>query len=219
VYRRDFENGIALCNATTEPQNVFLDMFYRKIAGTQAPLVKIILDDTDPATAEFTKWGNWYSMAAGYDQWGSTYHYAVTTTEPWSASAIWRPNIPRAGDYDVYVWVAPHANWDGWVTYEVVHAGGVTPVAIDPRVSEPGWVKLGTYAFGAGRGNSVTLINQTTSTWVIADAVKFESVMRYNNGALVSLVTLEGQDGIVLLNGIDLPHKVYLPLVGKNSRQ
>jgi hypothetical protein len=33
----------------------------------------------------------------------------------------------------------------------------------------------------------------------VADAVKFESVQRYNDGKMVASVTLEGQDGIVLL--------------------
>jgi hypothetical protein len=218
VFRRDFENGIALCNATTEPQTISLGASYRKIAGMQAPLVRIILDDTDPSTDEFTKIGGWAGMAAGYDEWGDTYHYALTTTDPWFISkTIWRPDIPRAGEYTVYVWVAPHANCNDMVTYEVEHAGGMTPAVIDPRVGEPTWVELGTYPFHAGTGNSVTLLNLTHSTWVVADAVKFESLARYNDGTTVAAVTLAGQDGIVLLKHLDLPYKVYLPLVGKNG--
>jgi hypothetical protein len=222
VYRRDFNHGVALCNATTEPQTVPLGGPYRRIAGTQAPLVKIIIDDTHPSTPEFNKeWGGWAGVLAEYDEWGDSYHYSVTTTNPdgFIGKAIWRPDIPRAGSYDVYVWVAPHANCNDLVTYEVQHAGGTTPAVIDPRVSEPAWVKLGTYPFDVGAGNSVTLLNLTHSTWVVADAVKFESVRRYNDGASVDSVTLQGQDGIILLNALDLPHKVYLPFVGKENWQ
>jgi hypothetical protein len=45
----------------------------------------------------------------------------------------------------------------------------------------------------------VTLTNYSRSPWVVADAVKFESIRRYNDGSEVTSVTLEGQDGIVLL--------------------
>ena len=221
VFRRDFENGTVLCNATTEPQTVSLGAAYRKIAGTQAPLVRIILDDTDPPTDQFEKIGGWAGMAAGYDEWGDTYHYSLTTTDPdgFIGKTIWRPDIPRGGEYSVYVWVAPHANCNDMVTYHVEHAEGITPAVIDPRVGEPTWVKLGTYPFGAGTGNSVALLNLTHSTWVVADAVKFESVARYNDGTTVAAVTLAGQDGIILLKRRDLPYKVHLPVIGRGGRQ
>jgi hypothetical protein len=39
VYRRDYENGVALVNATADPVTVNLGGVFRKIKGTQAPLV------------------------------------------------------------------------------------------------------------------------------------------------------------------------------------
>ena len=73
-------------------------------------------------------------------------------------------------------------------------------------------VPLGTFAFDAGTGGDVTLSNLTSSTLVVADALKFESTARYNSGAHVTSVTLEGQDGMILLH--ELPIKSYFPLVG-----
>jgi hypothetical protein len=219
VFRRDFEYGVALCNATTEAQTVSLGGTYRKLSGAQAPLVQIILDDVDATTPTFEKIGGWAGVQAGDDEWGDTYHYSLGTINPdgFIGKAIWRPDIPRAGAYTAYVWVAPHAKCDAAITYEVAHAGGVAPAVIDPRVSEPMWVRLGTYPFAAGTGNRVTLLNLTDSTWVVADAVKFESVARYNDGAAVDSVTLAGQDGIILVNYRDLPIKMYLPLMGKRG--
>jgi hypothetical protein len=39
VYRRDFTNGLSLCNTTTSPQTIALGGTFRKIKGTQAPSV------------------------------------------------------------------------------------------------------------------------------------------------------------------------------------
>ena len=62
-------------------------------------------------------------------------------------------------------------------------------------------------------GASVTLTNQSHAGWVIADAVKFESVTRYNDGTCSRTITLAPQDGIILLRG---PHHAYLPLLHRN---
>ena len=45
---------------------------------------------------------------------------------------------------------------------------------------------------------------------VVADALKFESVTRYNDGACSRAITLAPQDGIILLRG---SHRAYLPLL------
>jgi hypothetical protein len=220
VYRRDFDWGLVLCNATDLPQTVPLGETYYRIAGDQAPLVQIILDDAAITSAEFERIGGWAGHVAGYDEWGDTYHHALTTTDPegFISSAIWRPFIPTAGWYTVYVWVAPHPECNAPVTYRVYHTMGVSSVTVDPVVSEPVWISLGAYPLTIGREGAVELINLSSARWVVADAVKFESMVRYNNGAAVSSVTLSPMDGIVLLSmphTMMLPHRAYLPLVTK----
>jgi hypothetical protein len=221
VFRRDFENGIVLCNATTRQQTIPLNGDYRKIVGTQAPLVKMIVDDTEESTGTFIKNGGWAGHTAGYDEWGDTYHHALTTIDPNApkSSVTWRTRIPLADQYTVYAWLAPHTNCNDTVTYTIQYAGGTASVAINPDVSEPTWANLGTFPFAVGMSNAITLTNLTHSTWVVADAIKYESVTRYNNGAQVTSVTLEGQDGIILLNGppMTLPIKLYLPLIKKRG--
>lgn len=222
VWRRDFEHGIVLCNATTSRQSVSLDGVYTRLAGQQAPRVKILIDDTAEPTSTFARIGGWTGHVAGMDEWGDSWHHAVTTQDPggWISSAVWRPDIPYAGDYTVSVWLAPHSECNAPVTYMVQHAAGVSFVAVNPVVGEPGWAELGTYPFAAGTGGTVALPNLTTATWAVADAVKFESAARYNDGATVAAVTLEGQDGIILLgdprnNG--LPYSSYLPLILRDA--
>ena len=210
VFRRDFERGIALCNATDHPATVPLSGTYYRLDGTQAPRVQIIIDDSAESTDVFTKTGVWDGPPAGYEDWGTTYHYALTTIDPdgVKSSVTWRPEVPQADHYSVYAWIAPHDLLSDTITYTVQHAGGVTPVAVNPTVSEPDWVSLGTYLLEAGAGHCVTLTNETRSTWVIADAVKFESMSPYNDGRPATHVDLEGQDGIILLN--ESPRRAHL---------
>jgi hypothetical protein len=205
------------CNATGLPQMVFLDRTYYRIVGSQAPRVQILVDDAEISFADFYKIGGWAGHEAGYDEWGDTYHHALTTTNPngFISSAFWRPNIPIAGWYALSVWAAPHPECNAPVTYRVHHATGITPVILDPAVSEPAWISLGAYELSAGRENAVELANLSSATWVVADAVKFESLARYNDGAAVSAVTLAPMDGIILLSSphsMALPYRVHLPV-------
>jgi hypothetical protein len=219
VFRRDFEHGIVICNATKEPQTVSLDVPYRKLEGTQAPLVKILIDDTDPSTAAFAKYGGWAGCSAGYDDWGDTFHYALGSTWPGTTTrAVWRPQIPEAGSYTVYAWIAPHVHCTDTVTYTIQHAAGVTPVAVSQVVTEPTWADLGTYPLAAGTGSCVTMTNFSRAGWVVADAVKFESVARYHDGTSVTSITLAGQDGVILMNEGPPPRfEVYLPVLQKQG--
>lgn len=220
ILRRDFENGIVLCNGSQERQTIPLGDTYRKLDGTQAPLVKILVDDSNISSAEFVKVGGWGIADAGYDDWGMTYNYAHTTTDPngFQSQVAWRPTISYAGDYTISAWFAPHSGCTDTVTYTVRHAGGDSSVAVSQVVSEPTWVSLGTYPFSVGTGNWVTLTNYTRASRVVADVLKFESLARYNDGTEVVSVTLEALDGIVLLrqDRFDLEAKTFLPVILKN---
>jgi hypothetical protein len=202
VFRRDFENGIVLCNGTQVQQTVPLGGTYRKLDGKQAPLVKILVDDSQASSPEFAKIGGWGVVDAGDDDWGETYNYAHTTTDPdgFQSKIVWRPSISHAGVYTVSAWIAPHENCTDTVTYTIRHAGGISSVVVNQVVLEPTWANLGAYPFTAGADNCVTLTNYTRANRVVADVVKFESLARYNDGTEISVVTLDGYDGIVLLD-------------------
>jgi hypothetical protein len=219
VYRRDFEHGIVLCNPAAAPQTVELGGEYCRIQGTQAPRTKVIVDDSEQSTSSFIKIGGWAGHGENderYDDcWGAGYHHALTTQSPADApsSATWRPDIPHAGLYALSAWALPCAQCTHPVTYTIAHAADTSVVSVDVLVDEPTWISLGTYPLKVGTGNSVTLSNQSFAEWVIADAVKFESVTRYNDGTCSRSIALDPQDGIILLRG---PHRAYLPLLHRN---
>ncbi len=92
-------------------------------------------------------------------------------------SVKFTPNIPAAGNYDVFVRWTTHENRAHGIPVTVVHAGGSSSAGpLDQRKvqdnAENGWNPIGTYAFNKGTGGSVTLSSTGNGT-LIADAVWF----------------------------------------------
>jgi len=90
-------------------------------------------------------------------------------------------------------------------------------VLLDETVGEVGWHSLGTYTFDAGKGGSVVLATTGNGT-VVADAFKWVSTTRYNDGTQVSRITLQPLDGIVLLSYCyALDKRTFLPIMMRNQ--
>ncbi|MEJ2167859.1 MAG: PilC/PilY family type IV pilus protein [Desulfobacterales bacterium] len=89
--------------------------------------------------------------------------------------ATWTPDIPAAGDYDVYARWHAADNHSQNVPYTVNYATGSDTVTVDQRLNGAEWVQLGTYSFDAGTGGNVTITYTRSgdNDRVCADAVKF----------------------------------------------
>jgi hypothetical protein len=104
-------------------------------------------------------------------------------------SAIWRPNIPREGAYQVSIFIPNRAQivwpcngldikWDtSHATYTVKHRDGVTTYEVDQGPISDGWVNIGTYYFTKGTDGYVMLSDLTgepsMSHYVSFDETKF----------------------------------------------
>jgi hypothetical protein len=70
-----------------------------------------------------------------------------------SEKAVWRPRIPVAGDYEVWVSFVCTANRSGATVYQVHHAGGTNEISVNQAywgcggASYLGWANLGIYHF------------------------------------------------------------------------
>jgi hypothetical protein len=100
------------------------------------------------------------------------------------------------------------------VSVTVRHAQDEEAVLLlDETAGEVGWHSLGTYTFDAGEGARAVLAATGNGT-VVADAFKWVSTARYNDGSQVSQISLQPQDGIVLLFSCYAPDwRAYLPVV------
>ena len=113
----------------------------------------------------------------------------ATGTGDSTNSAIWRPNIPREGAYQVLVYVPDHPAY-AWpcggadlsvdtshAKYVVHHRDGVTSYEVDQAPLSNAWVNIGTYYFSKGNNDYVKLSDLTgepsMSRYVNFDSIKF----------------------------------------------
>lgn len=207
VWARPFENGLAVINTTEEGQAAPLPDVYCKLNGSQAPLFQVRVDDDEAQVS-----AGWTEQPAGYSQFGSTVQMAPAGT---GATVVYTPSLAYSGLYEVSAWVVPTLTQSSSVSVTIHHAWGEREVSLDETIGEVGWHRLGTYSFDAGESGSAVLA-ATGDDIVVADAFKWVSAARYNDGRRVSQVTLQPQDGIVLLSDCYPAHwQVFLPLTNR----
>lgn len=205
VWSRQFEHGLAVVNSTSEVQAVVLQKPYCHINGNQASLFETRVDDDAAAASP-----GWTILNANANQFGATVHSAPGGS---LKSIVYSPNLAYAGNYELLAWVAPAAGQSSTVSVTIHSAGGDVPVTLDESAGQPGWRSLGTFAFDAGM-NGFARVTATGSGNVVADAFKWVNSKRYNDGSQTNQVTLQPQDGIILLSSCEATRpSIYLPII------
>ena len=131
-----------------------------------------IVDNRD---AEFS--GQW---SVSERAWPGTryedYHFSTAIAGEPTATAIFRPNLPKTGLYDVYIWYASGSNRATNALWEVVSTDGTVSRHVDQTVNGGTWVLIASNRlFGEGTGGFARLTNvaEPLKAVVIADAVAF----------------------------------------------
>jgi hypothetical protein len=96
----------------------------------------------------------WKDYATGYNGHVWTATSRVSTTSD-TCYAIWRPNLPSDGAYEVFVYASYGTATAA--TYKILHMKGVTTVTLNQRDNQNKWLSLGTYNFAKGTANTVRL--------------------------------------------------------------
>ena len=205
AWARSFENGLVVINPGSVAQTVPLPRFYRKFNGSQAPLFQARLADNDLIVN-----GDWIKSPAGFAQFGSTVY--ITTGPKPLATIIYQPNLLYGGTYQVSAWVVPSTTQSSTVNITIHQADGETTVTLDETQGAIGWRDLGTYRFNAGDSGRAVL-SATGNGLVVADAFKWISTARYNDGQAVKQIDLQPQDAIVLLKAPE----IFLPLLARDA--
>ncbi|GAB2598823.1 golvesin C-terminal-like domain-containing protein [Kribbella endophytica] len=137
------------------------------VSVTPLPMAIVGVDDT----TAYTETGVW--APSSIPGW---------LTSPTRASngvgrtADWRPNLPSAGQYDVYAWVPNHTNSTAAAHYVVTHATGTASKDIDQRSGGMQWMLLGRFQFAAGTAGHVTVSNPSGSGYLRTSFTKFVPV-------------------------------------------
>lgn len=191
VWARKFENGMAIVNPTSSSRSVTLDKEYCRLNGTQAPLFQVRVDDDETQHAE-----GWVEAEANLSQFGETVHVLSAGD---GSTFTYSPNIIFPGDYEVLAWIAPSGDLNTEAEYRIVSNGGTNVVKIDQTQGEPGWRSLGIYTFAKGNQQGITLYSPPSKI-IIADAIKWVSTARFNDGSRVTTLVIQPYDGIILVD-------------------
>jgi hypothetical protein len=133
----------------------------KKLAG-------IVVDDE-----QAQKTGDWQHSVSSGPFVGDGYLHD-SSEEPGKRKVRFTPTLPKAGKYEVRLFYAPHANRASNVTVIIQSADGEKSVRINQKLTHKGdGVRLGVFAFDAGKTGYVEVRNDGANGFVIADAVQW----------------------------------------------
>jgi hypothetical protein len=124
-------------------------------AQTQNAIGKtqVVVDSqkTDPDAGTFRKANvdNWFSAPYGFQ---GTILWTYASSEVEANWAEWRPNLPEAGPWEVWVYVPAQYATTTSAFYTVVYQDGQEEVRVNQGALKNEWFLLGTYPFEPGSG-------------------------------------------------------------------
>lgn len=155
------------------------DRVKRMVSDGGADSADLIVDDLEQSFARSPV--DWHEAGCGYN--GHTYWTYATDGAP-ENSATWRPTLPSAGRYRVFVHIpqgcglgtSPYAS--GQALYRIHSAEGNATRTVDHNTASS-WVDIGAYQFNAGSDGAVELYDNTgeplsAGKVLFFDAIKWE---------------------------------------------
>ena len=178
------------------------------VTGTSLILLKspkevvsdIIIDNwhhaTSPGSYQAELTGRWNGLPNNFDQSGGGHYtlrdrhfedpndaatlvgYATTNKGDGSNTALFRPTVGLAGNYEIFEWHgylggSPAAVREATnVKYKIKHSGGEKIVVVDQSQNSGRWNSLGVYYLTTGQQAQITFDNNADGP-VMADAIKF----------------------------------------------
>jgi|GEM_PF-3865484 hypothetical protein len=150
--------------------------FFRlRVTGAEPLVAQIerIVDNADSDQVTIT--GSWAESDAVGGRYGPKFLHDRNTGKG-NKSVRFAPELPEAGTYEVFVrWPNNDNSLPRATNVPVIidWAGGANQVIVNQRKDVAQWVSVGTYNFLAGHHGSVTISNEDTDGYVLADAVRF----------------------------------------------
>ena len=131
---------------------------------------ELILDNT---AATFT--GAWTVGPSSPDKFGDDYRYATISTNGPTANAVFTPDVPVRGFYDVFIWYPQGGNRSTNASVTIVPNGSAVILRLNQTIGGGGWRQIGTnLSFLRGTSGFVRFSNSANDAGkvVMADAVR-----------------------------------------------
>jgi hypothetical protein len=135
-----------------------------------ASLAGIVLDDQ-----QATLIGPWHRSTIAYNRMVGDGYVHDGDGNKGDARAIFEPELPAAGRYEIFLFAPPHENRASRVpvTVEVVGQSPRTVYVNQRNPAGHGHLSLGIYDLPAGRKVKVTVSNRETDGYVVVDGMQF----------------------------------------------
>jgi hypothetical protein len=166
-----------LCDKySTLPRGVYEDHVdeLRELVGFTATFepenIVAIVDNADETGVEIT--GDWLNSTSNQGFYGADYIHDRDELKG-EKSVRFTPDLPHAGEYEVFLRWTSSNNRATKVPVTVAHELGTTTINVNQQLNGGVWFSIGTYQLGSGMSSSVTIRNDGTNAYVIADAVCF----------------------------------------------
>ena len=135
--------------------------------GTSAVNTGIIVDNLQ---AEIL--GDWLGSTSRSGYYGANYIHDQNAGKG-AKSVVFRPNLPAAGNYDVYLRWTTDANRATAVPVDVSASDGLTAHTVNMQADNGAWVLLRRASCAAGTNSFVRLRTDGTTGFIIADAARW----------------------------------------------
>jgi hypothetical protein len=165
---------------------------------------------------------SWHGASCGYS--GYTAWTYATDGGP-ENSATWRPNLPSAGRYRVFVHIpqgcglgaSPYAS--SQARYRIRSADGEATRLVDQNTATS-WVDIGSYNFSQGQGGAVELYDNTGEPMSAAKVLFFDSIKWVpDNTTTTAQITSVQYDRATLASGELLRVAITVKNTGNTSLQ
>jgi len=188
---REFQGGVAVVNPLPVPVDVRFDPPMRRLKDDACPRHIVEQDDSDEG---FSAPGAWQTLAGEGSYYGVGYRSARKPGE----AARWSIVAPSTDTYTVFACVPKLEEVTDAAHYLIAGEGDQREVVLDQHDRDGGWIPLGEVSLREGQTYGVDLQSSGTGA-TVADAIRWESMARLNDGAQVPVVTLAPFDGTVLV--------------------
>lgn len=141
-----------------------------------------------------------------------------------NSEVIYRPEIPEAGEYAIYVSYAANDENITDAHYTVYHSGGKTEFLVNQTIGGGTWIYLGTFRFEKGKKGWIELTNQSKETgkWISVDAVKLGggmgNVARGKTDDMIRLRQIRDEKGFAMDSALWLPFVSQRPKYQEAAR-
>jgi hypothetical protein len=158
------------------------DLDWFEIAYPPGP-ADVIVDNLQ--TDKVATTGPWVTTSVAPGYFANDYLSAAAGA---TASAVFRPTLPRAGDYRIYV---QHPSQPSYGTVRVIidpgDGGATSTILVDEHTNGGVWRALGVFTLPAGNLATATIAVDGSPGYVAADAVRFWEIDPDNHPPAVAL--------------------------------